>query len=188
MFSPDLWSVSTFFDAKGGLSCWLGQIAAASYNDRVQCLFYTFDHPEVATALKNASGRGASVQVVVDREYLACGKCKGMRGAVKSLMMGGVAVREATGATRPRGGFRGIQHCKAVYSESERRQVATLSAGSLNGTGSSQFNEEFGASGPLTIAGRREWQTRFDAIFSSGVECGVAVKEIAGYARVGQSR
>ena len=180
---PNLWNVQQFLDANKGLSCWLQQLSAAGRDDRVQCLFYTLDHPELVGALRDAGGRGACVQVIVDREYLQSNKCKGMRGAVKALALGGAAVRQATGAARPLGGFRGIHHCKAVYSEADRRRIATLSAGSLNATKSSQSNEEFVASGPLTVAGREARRIRFDAIFASGVECGVAVREIAGYAR-----
>ena len=165
------------------MDCWLQQIAAAGPGDRVQCLFYTFDHPDLVGALRDASGRGAAVQVAVDREYLRSEKCKGMRGAVKALMVSGALVREATGSMRPHGGFRGIQHCKAVYSEADFRQVAILSAGRLNATKASQSNEEFVASGPLTATGGDVWRSRFGAIFSGGVECGVAVREIAGYAR-----
>ena len=106
-----------------------------------------------------------------------------MRGAVKALMLSGALVREATGSVRSHGGFRGIQHCEAVYSQADLRQIATLSAGSLNATKASQCNEEFVASSPLTVTGRDAWRTRFGAIIASGVECGVAVREIAGYAR-----
>ena len=112
---PNLWSVQQFLDAKEGLSCWLQQSAAAGRGDRVQCLFYTLDHHELVGALREAAGRDASVQVVVDQEYLQSNKCRGMRGAVKALALGGAAVRQATGAARPQGGFRGIHHCKAVY-------------------------------------------------------------------------
>lgn len=114
--SPCLWSVREFYDAKSGMDCWLQQIASAGPGDRVQCLFYTFDHPDLVGALRDASGRGAAVQVVVDREYLRSEKCKGVRGAVKALMVSGALVREATDSMRPHGGFRGVQHCKAVYS------------------------------------------------------------------------
>ena len=149
----------------------------------MQCLFYTSDHPELVGGLLDAAGRGANVQVVVDRDYLQSDKCRGMRGAVKALALEGAAVRQATGAARPHGGFRGIQHCKAVYSEAEQGQLATLSAGSLNATKSSQFNEEFVASGQLTVAGRKAWRDRFGAIFANSGECGVPVREVAGYAR-----
>ena len=120
-YDPNLWNVQQFYDAKEGLNCWLQQLAAAGRGDRVQCLFYTLDHPELVGALRDAGGRGAAVQVIVDREYLQSDKCKGMRGAVKALALGGAAVRQATGAVRPHGGFRGIHHCKAVYSEVARR-------------------------------------------------------------------
>ena len=66
---PNLWNVQQFLDAKEGLSCWLQQLAAAGRGDRVQCLFYTLDHLELVGALREAAGRGASVQVVVDQEY-----------------------------------------------------------------------------------------------------------------------
>ena len=104
-----------------------------------------------------------------------------MRGAVKALAVGGAAVRQISGATRP-GGFRGIQHCKAVYSEAEQGRLATLSAGSLNATKSSQFNEEFVATGKLTVAGGKVWRDRFSAILSKSGDCGVPVREVAGYA------
>ena len=176
-------SVREFHDAKGGLACWLRQLAAAGVGDRVQCLFYTFDHPELMGALREAGGRGALVQVIVDLAYLNSEKCRGMRGAVKTLMISGASVRGASGKARPRGGFRRIQHCKTVFSEPERKQEATLSAGSLNATRASQNNEEFLASGPLSVAGREEWRLRFSATFIGGFECGMAVREIAGYAR-----
>ena len=123
------------------------------------------------------------MQVIVDLAYLNSETCRGMRGAVKTLMISGAPVRGASGEARPRGGFRGIQHCKAVFSESERKQEATLSAGSFNATRASQNNVEFLASEPLSVAGREEWRVRFESIFTEGVECGVAVREIAGYAR-----
>ena len=50
----DLWSVREFHGAKDGLACWLRQLAAAGVGDRVQCLFYTFDHPELVGALREA--------------------------------------------------------------------------------------------------------------------------------------
>ena len=105
------------------------------------------------------------MQVVVDLAYLNSEKCCGMRGAVKTLMISGAQVRGASGEVRPRGGFRRIQHCRAVCSESERKQEATLSAGSLNATRASHNNEEFLASGPLSVAGREEWRVRFSSVY-----------------------
>jgi len=184
----DLWRVKDFYDAAGGLACWVKQLGEARYGDRVDCLFYTFDHPELVEALGSATGRGARVRVVVDEGYVRSGKCFGMRGAIKQLGVSGIPVRGACGLTEMGGRvlqWPGIQHCKAICSESEGGCRMTLSAGSLNGTQASQKNEEFVASGPLTAEGRQAWNIRYDSIFSRGESCdsGVPVTEIAGYAR-----
>ena len=114
---------------------------------------YSFDQPDLVSALKEAASRGAACKLISDQSQ-ANGKTKNQVQSLKEVQSAGVQVRLACGssvnaayqsdgrAVRAGRGLMGLHHAKSLLATSPTETIVL--AGSCNFTTSSKANQEAG--------------------------------------------
>ena len=145
---------------------------------------YSFDQPDLVSALKEAASRGAACKLISDQSQ-ANGKTKNQVQSVKEVQSAGVQVRLACGssvnaayqsdgrAVRVGRGLMGLHHAKSLLATSPAETIVL--ARSCNFTTSSKANQEAGVKLILKKGSpfQKSWEDEFCKSLRSGDAGGI---------------